>query len=322
MRITSISSPARVLIGALVLITPAALGAATVSANAAAAPVTWTVQVGSQTKDMAVQGERFLPGDITIDAGDTVTWHADSAEPHTVTFVDGGKPQDTLAPFNPGDPTQNSVQGTDTMDGTSYYNSGVLTSLDALSILPFPVVHSYSLTFPDPGTYTYYCLIHGLMMRGVVHVQDAGAAYPSSQADIDSEAAWLAGAINADGRALAAQAKAASTNHKVLIGADDGVAMVMRFINTKVVVHKGEQVRFVDTSMDAPHTVTFGAPHPGPNILGAYGQPNSYKGGDLSSGAMAPHQTFTVTFKKAGTFHYVCLFHGDLGMKGLVVVKP
>ena len=37
---------------------------------------------------------------------------------------------------------------------------------------------------------------------------------------------------------------------------------------------------------------------------------------------MFPGAKFTVTFNKVGRFHYVCALHTDMGMKGLVVVKP
>jgi plastocyanin len=319
----SLSPRRRVLAGAVALLTPMALVSGAESAHAAATPVTWTVLVGNQAAHRAIQGEKFLTGDITIDQGDTVTWKANSAEPHTVTFIDGGAPQVSLAPFDPVDPNQNSAQGGDTMNGAGYYNSGILSRLDAISILPAAPVRRYSLTFSTPGTYTYYCLVHGLMMRGVVHVQGPGDPYPATQADIDADAAFLANAIVADGRAIIAQAKAASTNHKVITGGDDGYAMVMRFIGRKVVVHKGDTVRWVNNmSMGAPHTVTIGNPHVGPGILDAYGRPGNYKGGDLSSSIIPPHGKFLVTFKKVGKFHYYCLLHSDLGMKGLVVVKP
>jgi plastocyanin len=312
-----------VTLGVLVLLTPVAIGATATSAQAVPAPQDWTVLVGSQSPDMAVQGQRFLPGDVTIDAGDSVTWKANSAEFHTVTFIDGGKPQTSVAPLDPTDATQITPQGGDTMDGTSYYNSGILTTLPDAGPLPTAPVSSYTLTFPDAGTFTYYCLVHGVMMRGVVHVQAAGAPYPSSQGDIDAEAAWLAQAITADGRALQARTNAAGTNHKVFTGADDGVAMVMRFLHHRVVVHKGQRVAFVNTmSMGAPHTVTFGQEPVGPAIFAPSGDPTNYRGGNLHSGILTPHSRFVVTFNKVGTWRYLCMLHDEMGMKGVVVVKP
>ncbi|HEY3437632.1 MAG TPA: plastocyanin/azurin family copper-binding protein [Actinotalea sp.] len=37
---------------------------------------------------------------------------------------------------------------------------------------------------------------------------------------------------------------------------------------------------------------------------------------------LAPGVPFTVTFTAAGTFHYICAIHDDMGMVGDVVVVP
>ena len=159
---------------------------------AAPAPVTWTVQVGSQASNKAVQGMRFLPGDVTIDAGDTVRWVARSTEIHTVTFFPGGGPQATLPEFDPADLTQLTRQGGSVYDPMQGFNSGLMTTVptngDVGPLPPVPHVQSYSLTFPAAGTFTYYCLVHGKMMVGVVHVQAAGTAYPYTQAQYNDQA--------------------------------------------------------------------------------------------------------------------------------------
>lgn len=313
-------SPGRVLLGVVALVAPLAVGAAVTPAHAAA-PLNWTVLVGNESSDAAIQGERFLPGDITIDAGDSVTWHANSSEIHTVTFFEGGTAQGSVAPLNPTDPNQITPQGGSTM-GPGYFNSGLLTTMPEFSPLPVPVFKSYTLTFPNTGNFTYYCLVHGMMMRGVIHVQAAAAPYPATQADYDADAAFLGHAIIADGKALRAETSAIATPHKVYMGPDDGIATVMRFLHRKVVIHKGEKVRFLNTrSAGAPHTVTFGTKPQGAAIFTPTGDPTNYRGGDLHSGVIEPQGRFVVTFKKAGKFHYVCMLHRDMGMKGVVVVK-
>lgn len=318
-----LTRPASALLALAVFLVPTAVGAMTLSADAGVVVPNWTVLVGSETTNMAVQGQRFLSGDVTIDQGDSVTWQANSTEIHTVTFIDGGTPQAPPPAFNPTDPTQLTHQGGDTMAAHTYFNSGLLTTGSSFPPIPVPVVHSYTLHFPDVGTFTYYCLVHGVMMRGVVHVQPAGTAYPYSQADMDAAAAFEAAAINAHGRALMATAKAASTNHRVFTGVDDGIAMTMRFSKSKVVIHKGDTVHFKNTmSMGAPHTITFGAVPAGPALFTPTGHPKRYRGGNLHSGIIGPGGSFAVTFKKVGRFHYVCALHRDMGMKGLVVVKP
>jgi plastocyanin len=326
MRISRMSSPGRVLVAALALLMPAALYAAADSADAFVVTSTWHVQVGNQAAHMAIQGERFLAGDITINAGDTVVWKAASAEPHTVTFVSGGQPQ-TQQQLSSLDPVGTPRSTDHQFDGTSTYDSGVMTSLSSLSALPpfVQLYHKYTLHFPlstTPGTYTYYCLFHGVMMRGEIHVQASGSAYPATQADYNAEAALTAQAIVADGRAEMKKAEALARSHKVIVGADDGLAMVMRFVQGKVVVHKGDTVKWVNPLNGVPHTVTFGAPMTTGDPTAPYGNPARYKGGQLSSGIIAPQGHFKVTFKKAGRFAYRCFFHGDLGMTGVVVVKP
>jgi len=82
----------------------------------------------SATVDMT--GTAFVPEEVTVKAGGTVTWHNSDPVPHTITSV----------------------------------GSGPLAS---------PIVvggGDFSFTFPKPGTYTYFCLVHP-NMRGSVDVQ-------------------------------------------------------------------------------------------------------------------------------------------------------
>lgn len=235
-------------------------------------------------------------------------WVANSAEIHTVTFLATG---DTLQPYNPATDAGPSGPGS-SYDGFSYYNSGIFATHDPS--LPT----SYSLTFPDEGDFTYYCLVHGEMMKGMVHVTTD--AISATQADLDKAAATRAAEIVADGTALAATKALAANDHTVFEGADDGVAMVMRFIQPKVTVHVGETVKFINDGMGAPHTVTFGTPVGDPTAPA--GEPTNFTGGYLNSGFAVPGTSFTVTFNKAGTFDYVCILHAGMGMVGSVTVLP
>lgn len=286
---------------------------------------TWKVWVGSQSPNLAIQGLRFLPGSITIDQGDRVTWVANSAEPHTVTFLDGGKAQATLPEFDPADPTQITQQGGHSVHGNGYFSSGIMTTVPTGGDSgPFPPVthyQRYTLKFPHVGTYTYYCLIHGAMMVGTIKVQDRGAPYPSSPWQYQRQARAQARALLVEGIHLWRDAwKSADDNH-VITGADDGAVAVMRFVPPVVHVKVGESVTFENTGMGAPHTVTFGTEPPPPGLFAPSGDPTSYAGGDLNSGIILPGGTFTVTFTKAGTYDYVCALHDFMGMKGKVVVS-
>lgn len=285
---------------------------------------TWTVQVGSQARHMAIQGMRFLPGAITVDAGDRVTWVARSAEIHTVTFFVGGKPRRTLPEFNPTDLRQLTRQGGSVYDPAKYFSSGLMTTVrtgrDSGPLPPVPHVHRYSLTFPTTGSFTYYCLVHGRMMAGVVHVQRAGTAYPHTQRQYNHRAAVARAALEAQGVRLTRDLRRRSTPHRVLVS-DRGAVAVMRFVRRTVVIHRGQSISFKNLGMGAPHTITFGKEPPPPEVFGPSGNPRRYVGGQLNSGMLWPHKTFRVTFMKRGTFHYVCALHDFMGMDGTVVVR-
>jgi plastocyanin len=301
---------------ATALAIPAAAGQ---SASAAPAPVTWHVRVGAETPDMAVTAMSFLPREVWVDAGDTVHWTSNSAEPHTVTFL---APGSTLPEFNPFDPTQTQAQGPSSVDGTAYTNSGVMATQPIFTFTD-PAV-AYDLTFPRVGDYTYYCLLHGLMMTGVVHVAPAGTAYPYTQQDYDRVGTQQGQADLSAGRNAwrAALQTHATTGHEVLVGVDGEGFGVSRFVRDHVVVHLGDTVSFGVAGPGAPHTVTFGNEPPGLGIFVPSGDPTHYSGGDLNSGLLAPGAPFDVTFTATGSYHYICAIHDDMGMVGDVLVVP
>lgn len=274
---------------------------------------TWNVQVGQETPDDAIQGMAFLPGTIWVNVGDRITWTAKAGEIHTVTFLAKGK---MLTPFDPSDPTQLFRQGGRHYDGVSYYNSGIMTDE---SDSGFPATRTYTLTFDKVGSFTYWCLVHGTMMKGVVNVRAAGTHYPFSQGQYDRRSAAQAERILADGRRLWSKTAELATRNTVFAGADDGVAMVMRFIKPTVHVRVGQSVTWRNEGMAAPHTVTFGPEKA--DIFAPYGDPTHFSGGQLNSGIMEPGGSFTVTFTKAGTYAYICALHDFLGMTGTVVVS-
>jgi plastocyanin len=280
----------------------------------------WHVWVGSESRDMAIQSMRFLPGRITVDAGDSVTWIANSTEIHTVTFLKDDAPLPPNREFN----LQTDVipAGGHVYDGHSYYNSGLMTKMTSNDLLPpgVPLIHKYRLTFPKPGTYTYWCLVHGVMMKGVIHVQRHDARYPHTQRWYDSKARSEAHALVVEGRRLEAKTLKSADRHHVWTGAEDTKVSVMRFLRATVTVHVGESVTFTNPGRVTPHTVTFGKEPPPPEVF-TYLPSASYHGGNLNS-FIPPGQKFKVTFTKAGTYHYVCALHDMMGMVGKVVVRP
>jgi len=149
----------------------------------------------------------FAPSQMAIIAGDTVTWtnQGPGAVPHTVSgfaSTPDAIPQD-LSPFQPGCMTSsgelqlppagsfppdiwNTCPGAEVNNLTEAsqpsassgdpYTDGERTSgillpqeyLDSPVGAGLPFTSSYSVTFPDPGTYYYHCAIHPDMIGVVV----------------------------------------------------------------------------------------------------------------------------------------------------------
>jgi plastocyanin len=170
------------------------------------------------------------------------------------------------------------------------------------------------------GSFTYYCLVHGVMMLGTIHVRKDGTPYPFTQKQYDAKAAAQAKQLVRDGLRLMAVTQKKSDAHHVLAGAEDSKVLVMRFLRKTVHVPVGSKVTFANITMEAPHTVTFGPEPAGPAVLMPSGDPTHYSGGALNSGILLPGKSFTVTFTKAGTYPYICALHDMMGMVGKVVV--
>jgi plastocyanin len=118
---------------------------------------------------------RFLPQELVIRVGDTVTWvQSDPQQVHTVTFSDTDPPTRLTtvetAPAGPPvtvlDPQATQPQGGPVHRGVGYYNSGIMQ--------PFA---RYTLTFLQPGTYGYVCIPHASLGQiGTIVVQPQEAA--------------------------------------------------------------------------------------------------------------------------------------------------
>lgn len=95
-----------------------------------------------------VAGNRFDPKDKFVVAGDTVVWTYDDANgaPHTVTR-DSSPERFDSSPSNC--PQSNPLAPSDCMTSSN---------------------RTYSHRFDSPGTYAYYCRIHGQSMSGTIHV--------------------------------------------------------------------------------------------------------------------------------------------------------
>jgi plastocyanin len=302
-------------------------------AGASAGPVTWTAGAGTASQDQAIQVNAFLPRDLTVDVGDTVDWTIGSGEFHTITFL-SGNPAPPLITFGQNGPEFNPAavapSGGPTYDGTSINNSGLLVQ-----------GQHHSVTFTAPGDYPFLCLIHS-EMKGTLHVQAAGTAYPATQAQSDAQARVSGAVLTAAGRNLEAGtlADARSTSRtSAAVGAgvllpDTATLSVMRFLPGKMVIHVGQTVEWNNLDPETPHTITFGT-EPAGGPLGAFAPSGLDSPGHatLSSptdsvnsgvvGANLPFGTaFSATFQAPGTYNFICALHDDLGMKGTIVVLP
>ncbi len=313
------------------------LGALTVAAFApaavAAGPVDWHAGAGVSSADQAVQVGAFLPRDLTVNEGDSITWHLNSGEFHTVTFLSGA----AAPPFiigGPGGPAFNPAavapSGGSTYEGTGIANSGLLT-----------LGHAYKLAFSKAGTFHFLCLVHA-GMEGTVRVQPAASAYPRTQAQWDTAARVTGDRLLAAGRELTGRTLGttyASGRAQAALGTGeslgaDGSLAIMRFLPARIVVHAGDTVKWTNRDPETPHTVTFGE-EPAGGPLAAF-RPSGAAvpghatldspGEDANSGfvgAGLPFGTsFSATFTTAGTYHFICVLHDDLGMTGTVVVLP
>jgi plastocyanin len=329
-----ILSVVRLLVGATVAL---AICGSALAAPAHAA-TTWSVTVGGESADHALQAQAFLPTQITIDQDDTIIWTTGAEFVHTVTFLSGGSAPPVVAPEGNIviQPTATAFpSGGPNYDGTGFVNSGLLEGKGK----------TYSLTFTKAGTYGYLCLLHP-GMAGQVVVQAAGSAYPLTQAQIDAQAnaelydklgqanqdlqnANLTSKTNANG----------TTNYTVVNGAGGNQASVLRFLPVDLTVKAGDSVTWLGNDPHEVHTVTFYnpdgkvpdfiVPQPQgsgpPKLVVPHAAPENDTAVDsqdlYNSGLLLPGQSYTFTFPKPGTYTYVCVVHAPQGMFGQIVVE-
>lgn len=284
------------------------------------AGITWQVQAGGDRQDGALQALAMLPQSITIDEGDTVEWTVEG-EVHTITFLGSFS-----AP--PGDPTV--PQGGSTYDGTQFLSSGVLP----------PGAH-YSVTFTKAGTYPYFCVLHAPEMVGSVVVQPRGTPYPKPQgfytgtgtSYLNAVLSEAMDAVKAIPYTVGGTHLAAGASGPLQPNGLPSHATVLRFLDgdrvnlTSVTIPVGTTLTWTNLANNEPHTVTF--PQAGQPLPPLPGDPftppiggSTYDGSQVTnSGVLNPGDSYHLTFTKAGTYVYFCLFHDEFGMMGTVVVK-
>lgn len=314
----------------------------------------WNAAVSGQSGDMAKQAVAFLPSEIWIHAGDSITWTFDSGDVHTVSFL-------TVGQVYPLDFTQGCPPITPSgspFDGSSCVSSAPLT-----------LGQTYEVVFPKAGNYEIVCLVHGQMF-GLIHVLDPALPLPHDQAFYDKQAKEQLKALldDADLQQHHAEhmhstgdmfsAKMSSHTKSVTAGVGEIAATaggqqslsVVRFLDGNVTIHAREIVEWSNQDPEIGHTITFGTipqdlidPSCSPNCVvttdpdGALHatitstQQNVHSGliaalledePGFPQGPVYPPTRFRITFTAPGTYPYVCAFHDNLGMDGTVTVLP
>src|SRR6516164_2062703 len=207
----------------------------------------WNATVGAESSDFGRQGLAFLPNEIWIHAGDSITWTVEATEPHTVTFLTDGQ---IRPPFNVGCPGFSA--GSATFDGTSCITTGILSKGE-----------KFTVVFPVTGNFKLVCLIHE-DMTGIVHVLAPSQPLPHDQEFYDRLAKTESSALLADRDA--AKPKHQHSQNGVAVGGGEIIATgagsdtlsVMRFNDPVITVHAGDTVEWTNEDSVTTHTVTFG----------------------------------------------------------------
>jgi len=258
----------------------------------------WHAKVGAETPDMGRQALAFLPNEIWIHSGDSVTWTFNSDEIHTLSLLVIGQIFPAFALGCPGF----------SVGSASFDGSTCVTTPPSVKGNP-----SFTVTFPETGNFKVQCLVHNTM-NGVVHVLVPAAALPHDQAFYDKEAAneerdlltdsdhatssdskGMSMAHSSDmvsvrvlaetNRLSGARPKLAASSGSTLAAAhvSAGVGEIastpgglqtsslVRFVKGKITIHAGDTVEWGNHDPEEPHTITFGpAPAnifiPSPNV--------------------------------------------------------
>ncbi len=304
----------------------------------------WHATVGAQNKDLGHQALAFLPNELWIHEGDTITWNFEADEIHTVTFLKTDPTAQSRPPFPVGCPGFSA--GPASFDGTT-----------CVTTPPLVKGQQFSVTFPKRGNYRLVCLVHS-NMTGVVHVLDASAPLPFDQQDYNEQAAderrdMLSDGDHADQHGhdehrgwyaehVFGHAVVAGTGEVTASAGGSQTLSIMRFNHDDITIRVGDTIEWTNDDPVTPHTITFGTEpaDPMPPSGGVTVDADGARHATIHSTADSAHSGFIVaaaqerpflaqaplgvthfrvTFTHAGTYPYICALHDNLGMKGCVL---
>jgi len=104
----------------------------------------WNATIGAQSDDLGRQALAFLPNEIWIHAGESITWTMAANEGHTVTFLTSGQIRPPFTVECPGFSAPSAI-----FDGSTCVTSGLLFQGD-----------KFTVVFPVPGNFKLVCLVH------------------------------------------------------------------------------------------------------------------------------------------------------------------
>ena len=297
----------------------------------------WTATVGAQSNDKGFQALAFLPNEIWIHAGESITWTFGADEIHTLTLLKADQTRPFFLEGCPGFSTDPA-----TFDGST-----------CVTTPPMVKGQTFTVVFPSAGNFKLSCLVHE-NMDGRIHVLTAAEPLPHDQAFYDKQAASQRTELLSDARDDAHGCHApANSLHSVTAGAGEVTAnaggsstvSALRFSHDNIRIRAGQTVEWDDQDPVTPHTITFGTEpedllNPSADVTvdtdGARHAIIDSTSDTTHSGFIvaAPQERlgltqaplgvtrFRVTFPNAGTFPYICALHDGLGMVGQVTVSP
>ncbi len=314
--------------------TPAASPTVAATATTESGPAL-TAKVGESEAGYSVNA--FLPQNLTVRTGTTVTWQFDWYEPHMIVLDNGLTNADLTGPEPAVDESPFDFNG---------YRKYVYSGL----IIGDPDdPPTFAIKFEKSGTYKILCLIHP-GMTGTVTVADDGGVDTQSAADgrATQEYANLIAPLKAAATAAAKKPQKVTTQpdgskvHEVdmlpaVAGPNGTNNFVQQYVPETATIAVGDSVKWVNDTPDNIHTVTFSWQNGGfdPNTTDLTTLPpvtptaNTFDGSTeyINSGILAStpedhsHASFTLKFTKIGTYAYVCLLHLPEGMTGRVNVE-
>src|SRR6266513_2296335 len=103
----------------------------------------WTATAGAQTDEKGIQALAFLPNEIWIHAGDSITWTFVPDEIHTLTFLKADQPRPSFVEGCPGFSTYPATYDTATCVTTPPMTRG----------------QTFTVIFPAAGNFKFVCLV-------------------------------------------------------------------------------------------------------------------------------------------------------------------